>query len=487
VVSLYSAPTTAAARRDRSRAVLLIREHWPIIAVLLPAVAWRVLATIAYRPALWLIGDSISYVGKAVRGPSPYFWRPVGYSFMLFVLKPLHSLLAVVVVQHFFGLAVGLACYVVCRRLGAPRWLATLAAVPILYDGYMLALEQSLLSETLFTVLLLFGLALTLWWPATPGPTWAYLAAGLCLGAADITRSDGLPVALVVAVFLVARRVGIPRVLAFLAMFALPVLLYSAWFERDYREFAVSSTGLQLYGHVMTFANCSRLPHVDNEQTLCRKAPATHKDSQDWYVFSPDSPAYQIPGDLTTKDRAARRFALMVIEHQPLAYAHEVWDTFTSYYLSPKVKATVWYQFRIRYPYLPRTAIQAGREYQLGGEVMAHPSPTLAPVLRAYQRVLYAPGPLYLALALLGLAGWIAGEDRTGGRLRNSVGLLSLSAIAMLALPALLVPDSERYLIPTLPLLSVAAALGGLLLVRRLPRHRSLPRHEGQDEQAAVR
>jgi hypothetical protein len=441
------------------------RGEWPLLLTLVPAAAVHLIALIGYRPILWLLGDSISYLSEGTT-PRPDEWRPIGYSILLWLMKPLHSLLAVSVLQQILGVAMGVAVYLAARRLGAPRWLATLATIPVLFDGYLLALDQSLLSETLFTVLLLGSLLLAILWRRRP-PLWACLLCGLGIGAADVTRTAGLPVAILVAVFLLIRRAGVVRVVGLLVTFAIPVLLYSAWYDRDYGEFTVSPTGFQLYGHVMQYVDCATLPHIDHERTLCVKPPPHTKDPEDWYVFSTASPLLKLPGDLAARDREARSFDLMAIKHQPLGYLHYVASVLGSYF-GTGVHAIFWYHFEPHYYALPPTAVAAGTAYTGHPVRQTQPSPTLAPFLHDYQNIVYLPGPGYLFLLLVGLAGWIFGRDPTRRGLRGIVGLLSLCSLAVIALPAFAVPVEERYRVPTLPLLSLAAALGGLLVAYRI-------------------
>ena len=50
------------------------------------------------------------------------------------MLEPVGGLALVAAVQHAFGLAMGVALYALLLRQGAPRWVATVAAAPVLLD-----------------------------------------------------------------------------------------------------------------------------------------------------------------------------------------------------------------------------------------------------------------------------------------------------------------------------------------------------------------
>ncbi len=477
-------PLAPAPHRPRRGPARLVREHWPLLIPLVPAILLRILVMLAYPPVLWLMSDSISYLDDGVH-LAPYAWRPSGYSILLYLLHPLHSLAAAAAVQHLFGLAVGVAIYALCRRFGVPRWAAALATVPQLYDGYVLSVEQSLLSETQFTILLVAMFLLLAWRYGRPR-TWAVLLAGLLLSAADLTRSAGLALVVVVAVFLLVWRVRMRLVAGFVVVFAVPVLLYSAAYDHDYHEFSTGATGLQLYGDVMLFADCSHLPHVDHEQQLCvAQPPGTYVGKRSWYIFDSDSPVWKLPGAFGEIDRAASAFDLMVIKHQPLDYLHLTVDHLARYF-STSIDSVDYYQFLRQYPALPALAVQTGQAYVGSAtNVSTRPSPTLAPVMTDYQKFGFAPGPLYLALLLIGLAGWLFGRDPDGRRLRSMCALLSLSALAMFVTASLIVANSERYRLTTLPLLSVAAALGATLLVRRFRARRRAPAAAEPVEQPA--
>src|SRR6266851_1603641 len=126
----------------------LLRRHWLLAILLSAGLALRVLAQIAYRPALLYI-DSIKYLYGAYPGNDP-----PGY---LLVLKPflaVGNLDVVAAVQHLLGLGMAVALYVVMCRRGVPRWLAALATAPILLDGYQLQMEQAIMPDTLFEALI---------------------------------------------------------------------------------------------------------------------------------------------------------------------------------------------------------------------------------------------------------------------------------------------------------------------------------------------
>ncbi|GGO18403.1 hypothetical protein GCM10010116_37120 [Microbispora rosea subsp. aerata] len=167
----------------------------------------RLVAVLGYRPALWF-PDSYTYVVTAMR-PRPDLVRPAGYSMFLRLLEPFHSFALVVTVQHVLGLLVGVMLYTTVLRRGGPTWAAVLACVPVLLDAYQIELEHLLVSDSLFTFLVVGAVCLALRRPRPSGTLTPRSAAalGLVLAAATLTRTVGLPLIAVFALFLLAYGV----------------------------------------------------------------------------------------------------------------------------------------------------------------------------------------------------------------------------------------------------------------------------------------
>ena len=158
--------------------------------VLAAGLALRVLAQLAYRPALLYI-DSSKYLAGS--GGS----EPEGYQVLLRALDPLGGIALVAAAQHLLGLALAVTVYLLLTRYRVPRWAATLAAAPVLLDAYQLQLEQTIMPDVFFEALIGAGLAVLLW-PRRKGTGWAgtsrrgQIAAGtLILGGATTVREIG--------------------------------------------------------------------------------------------------------------------------------------------------------------------------------------------------------------------------------------------------------------------------------------------------------
>ncbi|HEV2376286.1 MAG TPA: hypothetical protein VGS19_29465, partial [Streptosporangiaceae bacterium] len=99
----------------------VLRRHWLAVALLAAGLVLRVLAELAYRPALFYI-DTTRYLYNAARGMDP-----VGYKALLRAVLLVGNFDAVAAVQHLLGLAMAVVIYLLLRRRGVPRWLAALA------------------------------------------------------------------------------------------------------------------------------------------------------------------------------------------------------------------------------------------------------------------------------------------------------------------------------------------------------------------------
>ena len=133
-----------------------VRRHFWFLLVVTAGLVLRVLAETAYRPALLYI-DSVKYLEGSVAT------APQGYQALLRLLDPVGGLALVAAVQHVFGLAMAVALYALLLRRGAPRWVATLAAAPVLLDAYQLQLEQTIMPDVLFETMITAGLVVLLW------------------------------------------------------------------------------------------------------------------------------------------------------------------------------------------------------------------------------------------------------------------------------------------------------------------------------------
>jgi hypothetical protein len=452
------------------------RRHALFGAVLLAAVAVRVIVMLGFRGPI-LIPDSADYVAVALR-LEPYVIRPDGYSAMLWLLRPLHSLTAVIAVQHALGVGIGVAGYALLRRKGLPGWGATLAMVPVLLSGYALQLEHFLLSDTLFAFLVMLAIVAVMWWPDPP--LWICALAGLLLAAATLVRSQGLPLLVVfLACMLIrfARWRTIVGVLVMGAAFAIPVAGYAAWFDSVNGSFQITnSDGAFLYATAITFADCAKIKPPADERRLCLDVPVSKRYYSQIYIWSA-GPLRTLPGGEfgNLADRLGTDFALRAIRAQPVDYLRLVWSCFwEDFRLDKDTNATATLQsesaafqrdemFPAASPG-PQAAYAAHYydAYDPGYDAYHPPGPDLRVVqpyagwIREYQRAIVVSGPLLGVILLTGLAGLVAAWRRIGG----PAVLPWLTGLVLIVAPAATGGVGGRYLVCAVAPLCVAAAIG---------------------------
>ncbi len=305
--------------------VELIGRHRLFSALLVAAAGLRVLVQVAYRPALLFYGDSIAYLANASH-LAPESIRPAGYPAFLRAVLVVPDLALVPAIQHVLGLITGGLVYALIRRLGAGPVAGSIAAAPVLFDAYELNLEQHVLSEALFT-LLVVGALVVLLWRSRPSLE-ACIAAGILLAAAALTRSVGLALIAPALAFAIVRG-GFVRTLVLGAAFAVPLLGYATWYSTvPHGSFALTDhDGYFLYGRVADFASCSgmRLSPVDRS-VLCDPLPPAERPNPNYYVWHQWS-RHRYPGfphRPSRRNAVLESFALGVIHRQPLAYAETV-------------------------------------------------------------------------------------------------------------------------------------------------------------------
>jgi hypothetical protein len=480
------------APRERPKAWPRARPHLLFLLVLAAGVVLRWLAQGTYVPAI-IYQDSEHYLTNSVHLEPGDF--PLGYSLLIKVAMSIASDLAVLaLLNHLFGLVMGGLLYVSLLRRGVAPWLATLGAAPVLLDAYQLFIEQMVMSDVLFQLLVVAG-TVALLWNRRPG----VLAAAVCgvsFAAAALTRDIGHPLVLagvlycLLAAGSLGRRFATAGVVA--VAFAVPMVAVVAYGNSVSNEPGPSSDGdaRKLYARVASVADCETLRLPEYERALC-PSPETVKPH-----FGSVIESYKV--------QAARRlrpppgmspadvyydFIWRVVRHQPLDVAREVAETFVRPF-------TEWGRTR-REGELPvnRWQFSAVRGSWNGStpEVVEQwggsgPSTDVAKAefLQRYQlSVGYTPGPVLLAGLVLGVAGAAGlGRARTSG-LRSAC-LLWVVVGAGLLLSADLYLFSWRYQLPalvTLPpagVLGLTALIGGQMRVRDSAHSQPAPGSAGQ-------
>jgi hypothetical protein len=444
-----------------------LREHWLIGGVLLAATLVRVVTLLAYPPAFWY-PDSDPYIQSALQA-QPYFIRPVGYSFLLVLLEPAHSILFVIAVQHVMGVGVGLLIYALLRRHKMPAWGSTLAAIPPLASAYTIQIEHYVLSDAFFGLLVMGSLALVLWRPRPR--IWVCGAVGLLLAWAALDRSQGLLLIAPFVLYLAIARLGLRRfVLSAATMsvaFAVPVLAYCWWYDQTLGSFDMTtSTGAFLYAKTAVFAECSIDKPPADERWLCVSAPVSKRQGFEWYLWSAQSPIQHGPGsEFSSKvNGLATQWALRAITAQPTAYLKVVVNASLEA-IKPEHdtnQSQTIYLFPAAKPESEKAlAIQSGEDpsYAYSYNGGANPSTRVvqpyARWLLAYQRYVVVSGPFLGVIVLLGLLG-AALAWRRGG----PAWFAWITGAALIVTPAATADYDARYVVSCLPVFCFAAALG---------------------------
>ena len=176
------------------RAAVAVRRHWLVSVLLAAGLVLRVLAVVAYHPALIYV-NTLKYLYGASPGS-----EPLGYTVLLRLMLLAGDLGTVAVIQHLLGLAMAVTLYAVLLRRGAGRWLAALAVAPVLLDAYQIQMEQTIMPDVWFEAMIVAALAVLLWRPAVSVPF--AVAAGLILGSSATIKQLGEILVLPAVVYL---------------------------------------------------------------------------------------------------------------------------------------------------------------------------------------------------------------------------------------------------------------------------------------------
>jgi hypothetical protein len=461
--------------------------HRLFIIVLIPAFLLRVDAELGYRWQAWF-NDSFDYVQNTVHlslDPT----RPSGYSIFLKILEPFHSYALVTILQHLMGLAIAIMVYALARhRFGVRPGLATLAAAPVLYDGFEIQLEHLIMADVPTLFLLMLATTMLLWNPA--GPSLRTCAAvGLLLGVADCLRSVGLPVLAIFAVYMLIKRVQWRKVAATIVVCLIPVAGYAGVFDLEHGQFAMSdATGIFLYSRVMTFAECSKMHVPPSELFLCTTVPPDKRPIAQDYIWTAPTPLDRLPPTKfsAVPDQLAEKFAIQAIEAQPLSYLRvafdDTWRVFAwKRHIFPNAQTYDEYIFGYHSIPIPSYNDAKLGPYDSYAAAYVHGNPLtqvvgpFANIIRGYQRYVWLPGTVYGLILLLGAFGIAAAWRRLGGE-----ALLPWTiSFALIVIPAATTTFDYRYVLPAVPFASLAAVMafgpntaGGRLLARLTGRQR---------------
>ena len=451
------------------------RQHWLISTAVGLALLPRLLAALAFRPALFT-PDSFGYLAEGVH-LVPGQTRPSGYPVLLRILEPFHSLLLVTSVQHLMGIVTAVLGYAVLRRWGLPAWGGVLAACPTLFDPRVMVLESAVLPDTFYTLLVMVAVAVLL---TRRGPTVGRCAtAGFLLAWATITRGNGAAAIVAVLAVLAIQRAGWRPVTAATAAFALPLLCYMAVFDLSYGNFALTnSDGMFLWSRTMSFADCTVIKPPASLRPLCPQRQPGHPGPAPAWSLPPllaarDPAAYlwspgawwrhdTHPGINQQNNARAMSFALAAIRAQPGGYLRTVASGVMLTFLATDRSLTVRTLHFTPVPDVRRlyaTQVRHLRGYARVTSDTRAVQP-YAYFLYLYQQPVYFPGIVFALVLAAGLAGVIRSRRQRGG----PVALPWAVAVVGIVAPVALHEFHYRYAITAVPVACLAA---GLAFARR--------------------
>jgi len=485
-------------RWNATAARVMLRRHWLFALLFTLGVLLRVLAQVAYQPAILYL-DSPFYLRNAY-WLNPGGWNPLGYSLVVRVLlEGFHDLAALAAFNHLLGLGMAGLIYAVLLRRGVRPWMAALAAGPVLLDGFQLLIEQMVMSDPLLEFFVVLGIALLLW-RRRPDLVTAS-AAGLSFACAALTRYVGQSLVVAGLLFCVlaagrpiARRAVVAA--ALVVGFAVPMVGYAAYNDQVRGTFAVHPQAVseRLYAQVAV-STCSRLTLPAYERPLCPPPGTVRPQARSLVVgyaqgsTSPLKSYHPPPGQ--TKSQVLRDFVSRAVRQQPLAVARSVSGTLLRPFLSwnrdrkpGELKTARWF-FQARFPMFSRLSPMLFRHWVGHRPVANH---ELARLLRSYQRYLgYTPGLVLLACVVVALAAGLGvGRARHSGQ--QLACLLWLTAGLGLLFSAALYLFSWRYQLPALVTIPPAAALGlsALTSPRAAREPPATPEPAGPDDPASA-
>jgi hypothetical protein len=442
----------------------LAGEHKLFTGALAAGALLRLLACVGYPGALWFAGDSYVYLGAALR-PQPNLSKVTGYSFFLRLLLPFHSFTLVTGVQHVMGLLIAVMIYVLLRRNGVSKTWSAIATMPQLLDGYIIESEHLVMTETVFTFLLMIAVLLLLWRPRTRW--WTAAVAGLLVGVATVVRTDGEIMLAVLPLFLLLRGWswrtlrGWGIAVLFTVGTLIPFGAYTSWFHQRYSQYNTSvfstteSMGFYLWGRVSSFADCAVIKPTGDEAVVCPTQPIVKRDPPGDYIWHARYVHANMDAicTVTTKNGKTSKncgpvspagnkvltdFAIKAVLAQPFDYVKTVVkNTLLSFGFPrigyPGVGTTYYYSFHEHYvgsdkgkpiSLLPPSH---GKDVWIAGGTAysdwlayGHQAPgvvhkIVAAPIAVYQRVVFTYGPLLAVIFLVGLGGLFSVTARRRG------------------------------------------------------------------------
>ena len=435
-----------------------LRRHWGLFVVLGVGGGLRILVEVAYWPALYY-PDSGAYIAAANGSLFSDPVQPGGYPLVIRVLRlvGLHYG-ALTSLQHLAGLLTGVVVYMVTLRWTGRTSIASIGAALVVLDGYAIAVEQYVMTEALFGLMLMAAAALSL----LPRRREFHLLGGVVLGLACLVRPVGLfciPVWL--GYMLWRHRLGFTLVLCCAAVL-LPIFGYATENNAHTGHFGLSDdTAWLLYARVAPFGGCQGLELPADQRVLCPGRGQVDQSAA-YYMYSLDSPAVRAFGLPSVKaparvDRLLRGYALQVISQRPLEYVGAVARDSGAFFV-PGAPSDLPLADR------PITLPTADLELAPG----RYPPRALSDALRTYASIAHTVRPLLALFLIAGVVGLVLGS----AEVRAAIALLEGMGVALMV-GAALSHFELRYALPAVPLMASGGLIAMTVVQRAISARRS--------------
>jgi hypothetical protein len=302
---------------------------------------------------------------------------------------------------------------------------------------------------------------------------------GLLFAGAALTRSVGVFLLVLPALYLIVRRVGWRQLVAFALAIVVPFGVYLAWADKSFGQYTFSVySGRFLWARTTTFMDCAKLNLTPQEVRICPTEPVASRPTPDQYLWGRTSVV-----KYTTQPNADSihlHLALKAIAAQPGDFlavaARDTWDMMIEKYPPGG------YECQVTWMSLPADHGASQCQYRLApvrpkpdhfdGAATDLSGPLMTP-LADYSTAMSIPA-VVSALAWLFALGMAfrRRRDRAAserGRARLDPVLLTTLGLAIVVISTATAGVDTRYGEPALPLSFLGVALAFLPIGRRSP------------------
>lgn len=461
--------------------------------MIVAGVLLRAWAMVAEYPASWNNWDTTAYLYAARNGLFDNAFRPAGYPLFLRVLHDVWPSVGVTVaVQHLLGVAAGALAYFTARRVGLSRPLSVAPAAILLLNVDQVSLEHAMLSESIFTPLLVATLYALVRALDSERPHAWLVAAGALTAAMVSVRVAALPLVggLALAAGVMPPRSGrlvLSRAAAAGGTAVLLVVAYAALAHSFTGHFAITrSGGWAIYARAAPFADCGQFMPPGGTRRLCEQSSREARPGPGFYMWIDGSPAWRAFGGPPNGSEKVGAFGRAAILNQPLTYAGYVLSDAWRYVDSASGHRGAGFGNGPETLFIDRRA--EGVERYTADQVASWYGPeplrvrsglsTLADV----QELLRFHGSLVLAAVLLTALAAALGR----GRARWAALVCGGAALTVMLVPPVTHVYHARYGVPVVGMLALGAALGvsvgwprAASIVRAAARRRPFARAQG--------